>query len=123
MKLLKNLLRNKKGAALVEYGLLVAGVALVTAAAVSIFGHKTNDLLAMTAGILPGAHVDDQGPIASGRLIETAESATITNQGGDAAQVLDLNGILSAGVQGKNRSEQNFGFDPNLIEEMVVETP
>lgn len=65
------LLQNKKGSALVEYGLLVAGVALVSAVSVSIFGHKTNDLLAATATILPGAHDDDNGPIVSAKLIET----------------------------------------------------
>ena len=57
-QLIKNLLRNKKGAALVEYGLLVAGVALVTAAAVSIFSHKTNDLMATTAGAMQGVPED-----------------------------------------------------------------
>ena len=65
------LLKDKKGSALVEYGLLIAGVALVSAAAVSIFGHKTNDLVAATAAVLPGAHDDDNGPIVSAKLIET----------------------------------------------------
>lgn len=65
------LLKNKKGSALVEYGLLIAGVALVCAAAVSVFGHKTNDLISATATILPGAHDDDNGPIVSAKLIET----------------------------------------------------
>ena len=68
---MKTLLQNKKGSALVEYGLLVAGVALVAAAAVSVFGHKTNDLVSATAAILPGAHDDDNGPIVSAKLIET----------------------------------------------------
>ena len=40
------MLKDKKGSALVEYGLLIAGVALVCAAAVSVFGHKTNDIVA-----------------------------------------------------------------------------
>ena len=68
---MKKLLQNKKGSALVEYGLLIAGVALVSAAAVSVFGHKTNDLISATATILPGAHDDDNGPSVSGKLIET----------------------------------------------------
>ena len=37
---------NKKGQGLVEYGLIIAGVALVCAAAISLFGHKTADLKA-----------------------------------------------------------------------------
>ena len=77
------LLRNRRGSALVEYALIVAGVALVGAAAVSVFGHKTNDLMAASAAILPGAHEGDNGPIGSGSLIETTEFAA----GGDPISV------------------------------------
>jgi len=73
---MRRLIRSKKGAALVEYGLLIAGVALVAAAAVSIFGHKTNDLIAGIAAVLPGAHEDDNGPISSGRILETTDPAS-----------------------------------------------
>ena len=55
VKLVRRLLRNKRGAALVEYALIVAGVALIAAAAVSVFGHKTSDMLATAAAVLPGA--------------------------------------------------------------------
>lgn len=73
----KNLIRRRRrGAALVEYGLIVSGVALISAAAVSIFGHKTSDLIAAVASVLPGAHSDDNGPIVSGKLIETANNGT-----------------------------------------------
>ncbi len=68
---LRKLRRDRRGAALVEYGLLIAGVSLISSAAVSIFGHKTNDLVASVAAVLPGAHADDNGPIFSGKLIET----------------------------------------------------
>lgn len=64
--------KKRRGAALVEYGLLIAGVALIGAAAVSIFGHKTSDLVAAVATVLPGAHADDNGAITSGKLIETS---------------------------------------------------
>jgi len=74
-KLFLKLRRDRKGAALVEYALLIAGVSLVAAAAVSVFGHKTNDLVAAVATVLPGAHVDDNGPIVSGHLIETTSGA------------------------------------------------
>ena len=42
---MSKMLRNKKGQGLVEYGLIVAGVALICAAAVSVFGHKTSELI------------------------------------------------------------------------------
>ena len=72
---LNGLLRNKKGQGLVEYALLIAGVALISAAAVSVFGHKTSDLIAAVATILPGAHSDDNNAITSGHLIETGPQA------------------------------------------------
>ena len=65
------LMRERKGAALVEYGLLIAGVALISAAAVSTFGTKTSDLVATVASVLPGIHADDNGAILSGGLLET----------------------------------------------------
>src|SRR3954453_4066787 len=78
LKLLRRLRRDRKGQGLVEYGLLIAGVALICAAAVSVFGHKTNDMIAAVASILPGAHTDDNNAIVSGHLIETAPSANGT---------------------------------------------
>jgi len=73
--MLKNRQQKRKGAALVEYALLIAGVALICVAAVSVFGHKTNDMIAATAGVLPGAHADDNAPINSGYIVETAPNA------------------------------------------------
>jgi pilus assembly protein Flp/PilA len=69
--MLRKLFRNRKGQGLVEYGLIIAGVALISAAAISVFGHKTSDLISATAAVLPGAHADDNGPMTSGKLIET----------------------------------------------------
>ncbi len=74
--MLRKLFRNKKGQGLVEYGLIIAGVALICAAAISVFGHKASDLIAAVAAILPGAHADDNGPIVSGKLIETTGAGT-----------------------------------------------
>ncbi|MFN0243229.1 MAG: hypothetical protein ACKVWV_10095 [Planctomycetota bacterium] len=71
MKLIKQSRQSKRGAALVEYGLIVAGVALVAAAAVSIFGHKTAGMIGASAAILPGAQAEDNGAIAAGQIIDT----------------------------------------------------
>ena len=65
------LFRNRKGQGLVEYALLVAGVTLVAAAGVTIFGHKVAGMMDVAAAILPGAHADCNNPIADGQLIET----------------------------------------------------
>ena len=68
--------RSRKGQALVEYALLIAGVALIAAVGVSVFGHKVSDMIAATAAVLPGAHPDDNASIRSGKLIETTGAAT-----------------------------------------------
>jgi len=80
LKKLRNVLKSRKGQGMVEYGILVGGVALVALAAVAILGHKANDLIASTAAILPGAHADDNGAILSGKLIETTGADTGTIQ-------------------------------------------
>jgi len=69
---LRKVLRNKKGQGLVEYAILIGGVALVCLAAVALLGHKTNDIIALVTGVLPGAHTDDNGPILSGKLVATS---------------------------------------------------
>lgn len=69
-------IRNRKGQGLVEYGILVGGVALVCLAAVAILGHKTNDLVSVVAGVLPGAHADDNAAIVSGKLVSTTQNAS-----------------------------------------------
>ncbi|WP_037201957.1 Flp family type IVb pilin [Rhodopirellula baltica] len=94
---------NKKGQGLVEYGLIIAGVALICAAAISVFGHKTSDLIGATAAILPGAHPDDNAAMTSGKLIETTVGAA-----GDPIE-LDAAGI--AGNAGTARLGVNFGLD------------
>ena len=85
MKILKQTRRSKRGAALVEYGLIVAGVALVAAAAVSIFGTKTAGMIGASAAILPGANAQDNGPIETGRVIKTNNDGTSIGIADDAS--------------------------------------
>jgi pilus assembly protein Flp/PilA len=83
---------GRKGAAMIEYALLVGGIALICAGAVSLFGHKTDDIIATVAAIIPGAHTDDNAPIISGKLIETAPQK---NAAGSTGIALDFNSISS----------------------------
>ncbi len=71
MKTIHKTQRGRRGAALVEYGLIVAGVALVAAAAVSIFGHKTAQMIGVSAAMLPGATDADNGTIVTGKIVRT----------------------------------------------------
>lgn len=114
---MRKFFNNKKGQGLVEYGLIIAGVALICAAAISVFGHKTSDLIAATAAILPGAHADDNGPITSGKLIETtgADSGAIAL---DATTIVANNdtGRLDANVFGSTTAAGGDGFGGLVLE-------
>ncbi|MBM3998817.1 MAG: class III signal peptide-containing protein [Planctomycetes bacterium] len=100
--MLRKMFRNKKGQGLVEYGLIIAGVALICAAAISVFGHKTSDLIAAVATVLPGAHADDNGPMVSGKLIETTPADTTGVSG------IELDLATIAGNSGDPRLGDNI---------------
>lgn len=98
--MLRKFFGNKKGQGLVEYGLIIAGVALICAAAISLFGHKTSDLIAAVATVLPGAHAADNAPITSGALIETTE--------GSATDPIELNATAIVTNRGDSRLGNNI---------------
>jgi pilus assembly protein Flp/PilA len=99
--MLKKLIRNRKGQGLVEYALIIAGVTLICAVGISIFGHKVAGLIDTVAVILPGAHTECNGPITDGQLIETTSGAA-----GDIQ--LDTTAIIAA--NGTARLDTNLGF-------------
>jgi pilus assembly protein Flp/PilA len=105
--MLRKLLRNKKGQGLVEYSLLVVGIAIVGIAAVSLLGHKTSDLMGLAAVILPGAHLDDSAPIASGHLIETDD------KGGTGGNAVEVSTTQIATENGTSRLASNL-YGPNM---------
>ena len=104
--------QRRRGAVLVEYGLLIGGVALIAVAAISILGHKTNDLFSTVAASLPGAHPDDNAPIQSGKLVETAV-------GPNGAIAIDAQGIANS--PGTPRLANNLGIPEAALEALVVE--
>ena len=112
-KLVRRLLSERKGAALVEYALIVAGVALIGAAAVSVFGHKVTDMMATSAAVMPGAHADDNAPIVAGKTIETSANAPGFDSGNSATGIgLDVNAITQA--NGQTRLGDSVGGDGAL---------
>lgn len=117
--MLRKFLNNKKGQGLVEYGLIIAGVALICAVSISIFGHKTSDLISAVATVLPGAHADDNAPITSGKLIETTVPAAATDGIQlDVAtiQTNSLTGRLDANVLGTDQTTVTDGFGGLILE-------
>lgn len=107
---------NRKGQGLVEYGLIIAGVALVCAAAISLFGHKTSDLVAANAAVLPGAHTDDNGPLVSGKLIETEQDGTTNEIKLGAAAILANSGEQRLGDNLGVASVADSGFGGLVLE-------
>lgn len=118
--LIRHLRKNETGAALVEYALIIAGVALIGAAAVALFGHKISDMLATVAAVMPGAHADDNAPIVSGKAIETSPNAQGVDPGGNNQQGigLDVNAITQG--NGKSRLSEGVGGD-GAVASLVLE--
>jgi len=113
LNLRRRLMKNEEGAALVEYALIIAGVALIGAATVSLFGHKTNDMLATAAAVMPGAHADDNAPVVSGQVIETSPNAPGFDNGNSSNGIgLDVNSIT--GSTGTPRLGNDVGSDGTL---------
>ena len=114
------MVRDNKGAALVEYALIVAGVALIGAAAVSVFGHKVTDMLATAAAVIPGAHADDNAPIVAGKTVETSTNTAGFDGGNSATGIgLDVNAITQA--NGQQRLGDGVGGDGSLSS-LVLQT-
>ena len=115
--MLKKLIRNRKGQGLVEYALIIAGVTLICAVGISVFGHKVSDMIDAVAVIMPGAHDGDNGPIASGHILETTDATA-------GPITLDLSaqtGVLSG--NGTGRLGENVLNDPtNGLDGLITET-
>ncbi len=112
------LLRNRKGQGLVEYALIIAGVTLIAAVGISVFGHKVSDMIDAVAVILPGAHTGDNGPISSGHIIETTDASA----GASSAPItIDLNAIQSGNGSGR-LGENVLGNPSNGFDGLIQET-
>ncbi|MBM3996913.1 MAG: hypothetical protein FJ303_22600 [Planctomycetes bacterium] len=84
--------KKRKGSVLVEYGLLIAGIVLVAVVAIAVLGHKVADQYGVMAGIMPGAHPEDNVPVAA------ANALPFKNDGGklvlDTAALTKTDGTL-----------------------------
>ena len=112
--------QRNRGAAMIEYALLVAGVVLVAAAATAVFGHKTNDLISGVAAVLPGAHGDDNAPIVSGKIIETAPQDHDGDAGTPDAIALDIDTIVANSDGTVERLGTRLGT-ASSISQLIVE--
>ena len=97
--------RNRKarrGQGLVEYIIIVASVALIALVSVSIFGHKVADQYAIGAGMLPGAHVEDNAPIVTGEFAAFTDDGNGNNVGNGQVSWGDVTGNATPGEMDNN---------------------
>jgi len=106
--------RREGGAALAEYGLIVAGVTMVSLVAVSIFGTKVGGLIGSSATLLPGASTNLNAPVQVGQLIETRTEDA--NGDGVSEIIMDVSRIADqgGGVVGAEPSTPRLGASMNL---------
>ncbi len=107
--------RREGGAALAEYGLIVAGVTMVSLVAVSVFGSKVGGLIGTSATMLPGAYTDQNAPVQVGQMMETR---TVDANGDgvkeivlDMARIADEGGGLVGNEPAVPRLGQSMGLD------------
>lgn len=98
-----NSLNNRRGQGLVEYIIIVASVAMISLVAVSVFGHKVADQYAIGAGMLPGAHSEDNLPIATGFFAGTTDDGTAISGNGQVSWA----SITSAATDGSDGLANN----------------
>jgi pilus assembly protein Flp/PilA len=96
--------QTKKAQGMVEYAILLAGVALVAISSVSVLGQKTTDLIATTAFVLPGAQESSNGPIFVGKLVEYTPAVA----GGTAADAIKVDLATILARTGENRLDTNM---------------
>lgn len=104
---MRKLFKNKKGQGLVEYAFIVAGVAFICLLALSVFGHKLSDQYAIMAGMLPGAHSEDNAPVASMAFLSTDLDADGNQTGTGAISWNQITGNVGTG--GLNNVVANAG--------------
>lgn len=107
--------RREGGAALAEYGLIVAGVTMVSLVAVSVFGSKVGGLIGTSAMLLPGAYTDQNAPVQVGQLMETrtvdANGDGVKEIVVDAARIADEGGGLVGAEPATPRLGGSMGLD------------
>src|SRR5438445_40443 len=101
---------KRKGSVLVEYALLIAGIVLVSVVGISVLGHKTFSQFAIMAAIMPGAHADDNHPIAPAKTLPFTPD-------GDGALTLDSTRL----VDPKGLDRMNFVIGAGAGESLIID--
>ena len=92
---------KRRGQGLVEYIIIVASVALISLVALSVFGHKVADQYAIGAGMLPGAHTEDNQAIVTGFYAGVDTTGGTTSANGEVSWA-DITGNGTVGEMDNN---------------------
>jgi len=105
--------RRRRGAALAEYGLLLAGLTMACMVAVSVLGGKVGGMIASVATLLPGQTAEDNATVQVGQLLNT--TAIDVNGDGLLEQVIDPNAIHEAATNGVGGLGQSMGIQQSEV--------
>lgn len=94
--------KNRRGQGLVEYIIIVAAVAMISLVAVSIFGHKVADQYAIGAGMLPGAHAEDNAAIVTTEFAAFQDNGAGANEGNGQVSWGGITGNATLGEMDNN---------------------
>jgi len=102
--------KKAKGAAMVEYAVLIGAVTLIGILGLSVLGNKVSDIISTLAVILPGSQTSDDQKLHSAQLIE------FTN-GDDGSFKIDDSHIGSGDTNrlGRNTGLESSGSDSAFV--------
>ena len=108
---------KRRGQALVEYIIIVASVAFIAMVSVSIFGHKVADQFAIGAGLLLGAHAEDNAPILTGEFAGFTDTGSGANIGNGEVSWGDVTGNTEPGEMDNNVITNNGNGAESFVAE------
>lgn len=117
------MLRDRRGATLVEYALVSAGIVLVSLGAASLLSLKASEAITTNLASQPDAHPTDNAPLRGGAIVELRVDTDLNldnpfdpdtfNELQPDLQAIDLRA-------GTSRLSTNFGVaQPELIQWIV----
>ena len=108
---MKKVVRKKsKGAAMVEYAVLIGAVTLIGILGISVLGNKVSDIIGTLAVILPGAQTTDDHKLHSAQLVEFSDGND------DSYQILDTH----IGAGDTNRLNRNTGLGDSNTDSIFI---
>jgi Flp pilus assembly pilin Flp len=105
---------KRKGAAMVEYAILVGAVALIGILGMSVLGRKTSDIIGTLAVILPGVESREDVSLHNASLIEiTTDGTTFRIDSNKIAADKSVDRLNANAGIGGSQSDSQFVIQPS----------